>query len=112
MIVDVEGNLARTPGRFRSSPPKITDNIKKSGLCPDFLLFSYNFHSIFLIIVIIKIPIRTAQKKKNVPLNPNTPTKNPPIMSPKTFARLRIILSGAAEALESISTSFCFVAYT
>ena len=51
-------------------------------------------------------------RTKNVPLNHVIPMSSPPTMSPITFAKLRIILSGAAEALESISVSLRLVAYT
>jgi hypothetical protein len=75
------------------------------------LYLNYNFHSIFLIIEIVKSPIRTPPKKKNVPLNQKIPISNPHIISPKTLARLSIILSGAADALESISDNLRLIAY-
>jgi hypothetical protein len=56
--------------------------------------------------------IRANQNTKNVPSKPTVAIISPPKNRPTTFARLRIIFNGAAEALESISVSFRFSAYT
>lgn len=72
---------------------------------------SYNPHLTLLITLIQNNENRAIPRTKNVPLNPTMAIISPPKKSPTTFARFRIILRGAAEALESISVSFLFSAY-
>lgn len=57
-----------------------------------------------------KIQTSSIPQKMNVALYPRAQTRAHPMMNPTTFARFKSILSGAEEALESISERFFFFA--
>lgn len=56
--------------------------------------------------------IRADPKKRKNPVYPNMAKINPPMVNHRTFATFRIILSGLADALLSISFKFFFFAYS